>query len=85
MAQLSGITHKSSQQHIELGSTLWSQDYKNYEKFLIWSQQTNPFSFEDEHLHFLSSGLVSKVSNDQVNCKEAEELGLKINKQLDGL
>ena len=85
MTQLSGVTYKSNEQHIELGSTRRSQNYKDCQKFLSWLQQQNPFSFEDEHLHSLSSRLFSKTSIDQVNCEEAEELGFNIHKQLDSL
>ena len=36
------------------------------EKFVDWLQQRNPFTFEDEHLHSLSPGLVLKGGIDDM-------------------
>ena len=48
-----------------------------------WLQERNPFGFEDENLHSLSTEIISMTSKDSVNCEDAEELGLKIQKELD--
>ena len=50
-----------------------------------WLQERNPFGFEDENLHSLSTEIISMTSKDSVNCEDAEELGLKIQKELDVL
>ena len=44
----------------------------------------NPFGFEDENLHSLSTGIISITSKD-VNCEDAKELGLKIQKEFDNV
>ncbi|KAG1701696.1 hypothetical protein GQR58_004720 [Nymphon striatum] len=49
----------------EMGVTRKSKDYVDCEKFITWFQERNPFNFKDEHLHSLSSGLVSKTTHDQ--------------------
>ena len=50
-----------------------------------WLQERNPFGFEDENLHSLSTEIISMTSKDSVNCEDAEELGLKIQKELDNV
>ena len=83
MTQLSGTLLNTSEQHVEMGVTRKSKDYADCKKFLNWHQERNPFNFEDEHLHSLSSGLVSKCTHDEVNCEKAEELGDQIQNKLD--
>ncbi|KAG1662485.1 hypothetical protein GQR58_020916 [Nymphon striatum] len=48
----------------EMGVTRKSKDYVDCEKFITWFQERNPFNFKDEHLHSLSSGLVSKTTHE---------------------
>ena len=81
--ELSGLTLKSSEQHIEIGPTRKNRDYQDGTKFREWLEQHNPFSFEDAHLHSLSTGWVSMVGEDEVNCEKAEDLGLAIHQKLD--
>ena len=45
----------------------------------------NPFGFEDENLHSLSTGIIPMTSKDNVNCEDAKELGLKIQKEFDNV
>ena len=85
MTELSGTLPISREQHVEMGVTRQSKDNADCEKFLTWLQEQNPFSFEGEHLHSLSSGLISKCTHDLVNCEIAEELGKQIQKKLDKL
>ena len=84
MTEVTGLTVKSSEQHVEMGVARRSRDYTDCQKFLEWLQQRNPFLYEDQHLHSLSIGLVS-TDRDDVNCDEAEEVGLAIQEKLDGM
>ena len=82
MCQLTHDITKRSEQHIELGNSRKSRDLADCLKFYDWIKYRNPFTFQDEHLHLLSSGLVSK-SDDMVNCDQAVELEHQIHRQLD--
>ena len=83
MMNLSGDEMKISEQHVNLGPSIRKRDHEDYKKFKAWFIQRNPFTFQDEHLHSLSSGWVSNGKNDNVNCDRAEEIGLAIQKSLD--
>ena len=85
MTNLTGIVTKSSEQHTDLRASRRKQDKEHGLKFTAWLQERNPFGFEDENLHSLSTGIISMTSKDSVNCEDAEELGLKIQKELDVL
>ena len=85
MTNLTGIVTKSSEQHIDLRASRRKQDNEHGLKFTAWLQERNPFSFQDENLHSLSTGVISMTSKDSVNCEEAEELGLKIQTELDNI
>ena len=76
---------KSSEQHIEMGKMRRRRDQTDCQKFVNWLQERNPFTFEDEHLHSLSLGMVSEVGADDVNCENAEELGSAIHLKLDNV
>ena len=85
MTNLTGIVTKSSEQHTDLRASRRKQDKEHGLKFTAWLQERNPFGFEDENLHSLSTGIISMTSKDSVNCEDAEELGLKIQKELDNV
>ena len=84
MMDVSGLIVKSSEQHVEMGMARRSRDYAHCKIFLEWLQQRNPFSYEDQHLHSLSLGLVSD-GHDGVNCDRAEEIGQMIQEKLDNV
>ena len=84
MTEVSDLTVKSSEQHVEMGMARCSRDYIDCEKFLVWLLQRNPFVYEDKHLHSLSLGLVSD-GRDDVNCDRAEEVGIMIQEKLDNM
>ena len=85
MINLTGIFTKSSEQHIDLRPSRRKQDKEQGLKFTAWLQERNPFGFEDENLHSLSTEIISMARKDSVNCEDAEELGLKIKKELDNV
>ena len=85
MTNLTGIVTKSSEQHTDFRASRRKRDKKHGLKFTAWLQERNPFGFEDENLHSLSTGIISMTSKDSVNCEDAKELGLKIKKELDNV
>ena len=85
MTNLTGIVTKSSEQHTDLRASRRKQNKEHGLKFTAWLQERNPSGFEDENLHSLSTGIISITSKDSINCEDAEELGLKIQKELDNL
>ena len=82
MTDVFGLTVKSSEQHVEMGMTRCSRDYADCKVFLEWLKKRNPFSYEDQHLHSLSLGLVSD-GQDGINCDRAEEIGQMIQEKMD--
>ena len=66
MTEVSGLTVKSSKQHVEMGMERCSKDHSDCQKLLEWLQKRNPFLYDDEGLHSLSLGLVSD-GNDVVS------------------
>ena len=84
MMDLTGLTIKSSEQHIDLAESRKRKDTQDYEKFKSWLEERNPFTYSDENLHSLSTGLISTAGKDAVNSDESEKLGKEIHKKLDG-
>ena len=78
MTSLSGSTVKPSEQHAELGISRKAKDFADFKKFKEWFEQRNPFLFDDNYLHSLSTGIVSINNQDEVNCEKAEVIGRKI-------
>ena len=85
MIQVSGVSVKSSEQHEEIGKSRTIQDYKDCQKFYEWFTDRNPFHIADENLYSLSTGIVSSKDKDHVNCEQAEEVGKKIQHELDNI
>ena len=85
MTNLTGIVTKSSEHYTDLRASRRKQDEEHGLKFTASLQERNPFGFEDENLYSLSTGIIFMTSKDSVNCEYAEELGLKIQKELDNV
>ena len=83
MTNLTGIVTKSSEQHTDLRASRRKQDKEHGLKFTARLQERNHFGFEDENFHSLSTRIIFMTSKDSANCEDAEELGLKIQKELD--
>ena len=85
MTNLTGIVTKSSEYYTDLRASRRKQDEEHGLKFTASLQERNPFGFEDENLYSLSTGIIFMTSKDSVNSEYAEELGLKIQKELDNV
>ena len=82
MCSLTGEDRKTSEQHIELGSSRILRDNEDLNKIISWFHQHNPFDKTEGHLKSLTTGL--SASDDQkINCDEAESVGLAIQRKLD--
>ena len=65
--------HRTSDQHVELGSIYCNRDVGDLNTILKWLAQPNPFDIQRPELRSLSSGL-SASDGDGVNCDEVEEV-----------
>ncbi|XP_066924439.1 uncharacterized protein [Clytia hemisphaerica] len=83
MVQLSGIQTVASDQNIEMGKNRRSKDSEDCQKFFEWIEVRNPFNMVDDNLHSLSTGCISIKGKEKVNCDDAENVGKKIQSQLD--
>ena len=84
MSDLTGMQHRTSEQHVELCATRIKRDVSDMKKFDLWFQIHDPFDPDVPSLRSLSSGLAAKES-DNINCDTAEEVGLNIQKKMDGI
>ena len=65
---LTGIVTKSSEQHTDHRASRRKQDKEHGLKITAWLQERNPFGFEDENLHSLSTVIISMTNKDSANC-----------------
>ena len=73
MCSLTGLQHRSSEQHVELGNSHVKRDNSDLQKPVTWFDIHDPFQPNEPLLRSLSSGLAAKET-DNVNCDEAEQL-----------
>ena len=85
MTSLSGIKVGTSEQHLGMGFKRRLSDFEDSRKFFEWFETRNPFTYEDTNLHSLSTGAVSVIGKDMVNCENAEAVGLSIQQSLDNV
>ena len=78
------MKHKTSDQHIELGISWCKRDFEDLSKIQVWFSQHEPFNMNERRLRSLSSGLTATDSDD-VNCHRTEDVGAKIQQQLDNV
>ena len=64
MTELSGVVTKTSEQHVDMGETRRKRDNEDSLKFIAWLKERNPFTYNGEHLHSLSTGVTSVVGKD---------------------
>ena len=83
MITLTGHSHRTSEQHVELGASRIRRDNADLQKFLQWFESHDPFVTDDSSLRSLSSGLTD--SDTVLNCDEAEDVGSFLQQQLDGV
>ena len=82
MTMITGMKHKTSEQHIDLGRSRNTKDFQDLLKISYWFEQFNPFSKQEKKLHQLSNG--HRVEEcDEINCDDAELIGNNIQKDLD--
>ena len=81
MTDVTGLAHRTSDQHVELGSTRCNRDVGDFNTILKWLAQNNPFDIQRPKLTSLSSGLTAS-DGDGVNCDEVEEVGLLLDENL---
>ena len=82
MTMITGMQHKTSEQHIKLGKSRNIRDFKDLLKVRDWFERYNPFSKQQPKLYSLSTGYTSEESDD-INCDKAEEIRFNIHKDLD--
>jgi hypothetical protein len=85
MTSLSGVKVGTSEQHLEMGFNRRLSDFEDSRKFFEWFETRNPFTYEDTNLHSLSTGVVSVIGKDMVNCENAEAIGQSIQQSLDNV
>ena len=80
---ISQTTRKEA--HVELRASRKKVDFKDCTSFYSWLTSRNPFLIETPHLYSLSTGVVSKQGQDNVNCERAEDIGQTIQQSFDNL
>ena len=84
MTSMTNVKHKTSEQHIELGTSRSNRDFADLHNIQEWFNQHEPFDLNEPRLRSLSSGLTSS-DGDDVNCHKTEEVGAHIQKKLDNM
>ena len=84
MTRMTDMKTKASEQHIELGKSRCKHDFQDVHKILEWFNEHEPFDVQEVKLRSLSSRLTT-TEGDGINPDKAEEVGLKIQLQLNGL
>ncbi len=84
MTTTTNLKHKTSDQHIELGTSRSKRDFEDLRNIQEWFNQHEPFNVNEGRLRSLSSGLTA-TDGDSVNCDRTEEVGAKIQHQLDNV
>ncbi|XP_065911780.1 uncharacterized protein [Dysidea avara] len=84
MTTATNLKHRTSEQHIEFGTSRSKRDYEDLRKIQSWFNQYEPFDPNQPKLCSLSSGLTAS-DDDGVNCDQTEQVGAKIHKKLDNM
>ena len=80
MSNLTGAYRNTSEQHIDLTRSRMKRDNEDLKIIDDWFDLHEPFDENELHLKSLSSGLIG----DDLNCDDAESVGLQIQVDLDG-
>lgn len=80
------MQHKSSEQHVELGTTHIKRDHTDLLKLIGWFDEHNPFDISQLSQRSSAYG-VNASPDDNINCDEAEAVavGVAIQRKLDGV
>ena len=84
MCTFTGLQHKTSEQHIELGVSRVKRDNDDLEKLQSWLKIHSPFDKNETALKSLSTGLIVGDGMN-VNCDEADKVGQSIQEKLDAI
>ena len=84
MTTMTHLKHNTSEQHIEFGSSRSRRDFKDLSNIQEWFNDHEPFDLNEQRLRSLSTGLTA-TEGDGVNCDKTEQVGEKIQKQLDNV
>ena len=84
MTTATGLKHRTSEQHIEIGTSRSKRDYEDLKKIQEWLNQHDPFNPNQPKLFSLSSGLTA-ADDDNVNCDQTKQVGANIHKKLDDM
>ena len=74
MGNLTQQRHRSSEQHVELGSSRIKRDNSDLKRLIDWFDAHEPFDPRLPLLQSISSGITA-LDEDGVNCDEAEKVG----------
>ena len=84
MSNLTGMQHKSSEQHVEMGSSRVKRDHKDLVKLIQWFDEHNPLDMNQPSLRSLVTGITA-TADDNINCDDAEEVGNALQVKLDNV
>ena len=84
MTTLTGLNHDTSEQHVDLETSRSNRDFHDLNNIQQWFDQHEPFDLTEKRLRYLSSGLIA-ADDDCIKCDKAEEIGARIQEQLDNL
>ena len=83
MMTLTGKRHMTSEQHVDLSKSRQSRDQADIGKLLEWLDLNDPFTTDSTELRSITSGLTA-MPEDNLNCYDAESVGARLQKSLDG-
>ena len=78
MTSMTNVKHKTSEQHMELGTSRSNRDFADLHNIQQWLNQHEPFDLNEPRLRSLSFGLMAS-GGDGVNCDKTEEVGDSLN------
>ena len=78
MIIITSLKHNTSDQHVELGISRCKCNFEDLCSIQEWFDQ------HEALVHSLSSGLIA-ADGDAINCDKTEQIGAKIQKQLDNV
>ena len=84
MSVLTGLQHRTSLQHVELGQSRIKRDNDDLCKILDWLDLHDPFDTSQSSLRCLVTGLTA-VDGDGINCDDVENVGRAIQAKLDNV
>ena len=83
MGNLTQQRHRSSEQHVELGSSSIKRDTSDLKRLIEWFDAHEPFDPQHPLLQSIASEITA-LDEGGVNCDEAETVGFLIQEKLNG-